>query len=57
MDTEIVQVGADANINAANIRAALDGESSFYAQHVGFDLPAEERVSPIEIRRANRVDG
>ncbi len=34
---------------AANIRAALDGELSFYAQVWGFDLPAEEHIAPIEV--------
>ncbi len=37
---------------AENIRAALDGELSFYAQIFDFNLPAEEGISPIEIRRA-----
>lgn len=34
---------------AENIRAALDGELSFYAQVWGFDLPAEEGIIPIEV--------
>jgi dipeptidyl aminopeptidase/acylaminoacyl peptidase len=34
---------------AENIRAALDGELSFYAQVWGFDLPADERITPIEV--------
>jgi dipeptidyl aminopeptidase/acylaminoacyl peptidase len=34
---------------APNIRAALDGELSFYAQVLGFDLPADERIAPIEV--------
>lgn len=38
---------------AENIRAAVDGELSFYAQSFGFDLPAEEGISPIEIHRPN----
>ena len=33
---------------AENIRAALDGELSFYAQVWGFDLPGAEGVPPIE---------
>jgi len=37
---------------AENIRAALDGELSFYAQIFGFELPAGEGISPIEIHRA-----
>jgi dipeptidyl aminopeptidase/acylaminoacyl peptidase len=37
---------------AENIRAALDGELSFYAQVWGFDLPAAEGIAPIEVRRA-----
>ncbi|MEI4281246.1 S9 family peptidase [Klenkia terrae] len=36
---------------AANIRAALDGELSFYAQVLGFELPAEEGIEPIEVVR------
>ncbi|MGY1745689.1 S9 family peptidase [Blastococcus sp. SYSU D00695] len=36
---------------AENIRAALDGELSFYAQVWGFDLPADEDITPIEVRR------
>jgi dipeptidyl aminopeptidase/acylaminoacyl peptidase len=35
---------------AENIRAALDGELSFYAQVWGFDLPAGEGITPIELR-------
>jgi dipeptidyl aminopeptidase/acylaminoacyl peptidase len=34
---------------AANIRAALDGELSFYAQVWGFDVPAEEGIEPIAV--------
>ena len=37
---------------AENIRAALDGELSFYAQVWGFDLPGAEGVPPIEVRRS-----
>ncbi|MDP5183440.1 S9 family peptidase [Blastococcus sp. BMG 814] len=36
---------------AGNIRAALDGELSFYAQVWGFDLPAGEGIEPIEVVR------
>jgi dipeptidyl aminopeptidase/acylaminoacyl peptidase len=36
---------------AENIRAALDGELSFYAQVWGFDLPAAEGIAPIEVVR------
>ncbi|RBY76144.1 S9 family peptidase [Blastococcus sp. TF02-09] len=36
---------------AANIRAALDGELSFYAQVWGFDLPADEDIEPIAVHR------
>jgi dipeptidyl aminopeptidase/acylaminoacyl peptidase len=32
-----------------NIRAALDGELSFYAQVFGFDLPADEGIEPIAV--------
>ena len=35
---------------AANFRAALDGELSFYAQVLGFELPAAERITPITVR-------
>jgi dipeptidyl aminopeptidase/acylaminoacyl peptidase len=34
---------------AENIRAALDGELSFYAQVWGFDLPADEGIEPIAV--------
>jgi dipeptidyl aminopeptidase/acylaminoacyl peptidase len=34
---------------AHNIRAALDGELSFYAQVLGFDLPPEEGITPIKV--------
>jgi dipeptidyl aminopeptidase/acylaminoacyl peptidase len=34
---------------AANIRRALDGELSFYAQVFGFDLPAAEGIEPVEV--------
>jgi dipeptidyl aminopeptidase/acylaminoacyl peptidase len=34
---------------AENIRAALDGELSFYAQVLGFELPADEGIEPIEV--------
>jgi dipeptidyl aminopeptidase/acylaminoacyl peptidase len=36
---------------AENIRAALDGELSFYAQVWGFDLPAGEGIEPIDVFR------
>jgi dipeptidyl aminopeptidase/acylaminoacyl peptidase len=36
---------------ADNIRAALDGELSFYAQVLGFELPAEEGIRPITVVR------
>jgi hypothetical protein len=36
---------------AENIRAALDGELLFYAQVWGFDLPADEGITPIEVMR------
>ena len=35
---------------AENIRKALDGELSFYAQIYGFELPAEEGIEPVELR-------
>ncbi|WP_040339899.1 alpha/beta hydrolase family protein [Candidatus Blastococcus massiliensis] len=34
---------------AENIRAALDGELSFYAQVWGFDLPPDEGIRPIDV--------
>jgi dipeptidyl aminopeptidase/acylaminoacyl peptidase len=34
---------------AENIRRALDGELSFYAQVFGFELPPEERIEPVTI--------
>ena len=36
---------------AENIRAALDGELSFYAQVLGFDLPPDEEIRPIQVVR------
>jgi len=35
---------------AENIRAALDGELSFYAQVWGFELPADEGITPIPVK-------
>jgi dipeptidyl aminopeptidase/acylaminoacyl peptidase len=37
---------------AENIRAALDGELSFYSQIWGFDLPEGEGITPIEVVRS-----
>ena len=34
---------------AKNIRAALDGELSFYAQILGFTLPTDEGIEPIPV--------
>ena len=34
---------------AENIRRALDAELSFYAQVLGFDLPADEGIDPVPI--------
>ncbi len=34
---------------AQNIRASLDGELSFYAQVLGFSLPPDEAITPIEV--------
>ncbi|WP_300013837.1 prolyl oligopeptidase family serine peptidase [Pseudonocardia sp.] len=34
---------------AENIRRALDAELSFYAQVLGFDLPAAEKIEPVHI--------
>jgi dipeptidyl aminopeptidase/acylaminoacyl peptidase len=34
---------------AANIRRALDAELSFYAQVLGFELPAAEGIVPVEV--------
>lgn len=34
---------------AANIRAALDSELSFYAQVFGFELPPDEHIDPVTI--------
>ncbi len=34
---------------AKNIRASLDGELSFYAQVLGFDLPPDEAITPIQV--------
>jgi dipeptidyl aminopeptidase/acylaminoacyl peptidase len=35
---------------AENIRAALDGELSFYAQVWGFELPESDGITPIEVK-------
>jgi dipeptidyl aminopeptidase/acylaminoacyl peptidase len=35
---------------AAHVRQALDSELSFYAQVLGFELPAEEGIDPVAIR-------
>jgi dipeptidyl aminopeptidase/acylaminoacyl peptidase len=34
---------------AENIRRALDAELSFYAQVLGFDLPAGEGIEPVVV--------
>jgi dipeptidyl aminopeptidase/acylaminoacyl peptidase len=34
---------------AANIRRALDAELSFYGQVLGFELPPDEEIAPVEI--------
>jgi dipeptidyl aminopeptidase/acylaminoacyl peptidase len=34
---------------AANVRRALDGELSFYAQVLGFPLPEEEGIEPLPV--------
>jgi dipeptidyl aminopeptidase/acylaminoacyl peptidase len=34
---------------AGNIRAALDGELSFYAQVLHFELPATEGIEPVHV--------
>jgi dipeptidyl aminopeptidase/acylaminoacyl peptidase len=34
---------------AANIRRALEAELSFYGQILGFELPPEEGIEPVEI--------
>ena len=38
-----------------NIRAALDGELSFYAQVLGFDLPEDEGITPIEVENVAAI--
>ena len=35
----------------ANVRRALDSELSFYSQVLGFELPAEEGIEPVEVVR------
>jgi dipeptidyl aminopeptidase/acylaminoacyl peptidase len=40
---------------AENIRAALDGELSFYAQVWGFGLPESEQISPVEVHGARHA--
>jgi dipeptidyl aminopeptidase/acylaminoacyl peptidase len=39
---------------AENIRRALDAELSFYAQVLGFDLPAEEGIEPVVVENLER---
>jgi dipeptidyl aminopeptidase/acylaminoacyl peptidase len=39
---------------AENIRRALDAELSFYAQVLGFELPAEEGIEPVPIEDPTR---
>jgi dipeptidyl aminopeptidase/acylaminoacyl peptidase len=34
---------------AENIRRAMDAELSFYAQVLGFELPAEEGIEPVVV--------
>ena len=34
---------------AANVRAALDGELSFYSQVLRFEFPAAEGITPIAV--------
>ena len=36
----------------AHVRQALDSELSFYSQVLGFELPAEEGIEPVEVMRA-----
>jgi len=38
-----------------NIRAALDGELSFYAQVLGFTLPPDEGILPIEVENLKNL--
>lgn len=42
---------------AENIRRALDGELSFYAQVFGFPLPADEGIEPVEVQNLGPVPG
>jgi dipeptidyl aminopeptidase/acylaminoacyl peptidase len=39
---------------AATIRTALDAELSFYAQVLGFDVPAEEAIEPVSVENLHR---
>ncbi len=39
---------------AKNIRTALDSELSFYAQVLGFDVPADEGIQPVEVENLRR---
>jgi dipeptidyl aminopeptidase/acylaminoacyl peptidase len=39
---------------AENIRRALDSELSFYAQVLGFDLPAEEGIEPVVVENLDQ---
>jgi dipeptidyl aminopeptidase/acylaminoacyl peptidase len=39
---------------AENIRRAMDAELSFYAQVLGFELPAEEGIEPVVVEGLGR---
>jgi dipeptidyl aminopeptidase/acylaminoacyl peptidase len=39
---------------AKNIRTALDSELSFYAQVLGFELPPDEGIEPVEVENLHR---
>ena len=39
---------------ADNVRRALDAELSFYAQVLGFELPADEGIDPVAIENLPR---
>ena len=49
------RASSTASARASNIRAALDGELSFYAQVLGFDLPEDEGITPIEVATSEHV--